>query len=112
MLNEEFEHGYLYSLWKGHLTVVEGEMHKRRMISYPGRIVSYSRIASFYVNGTRYDCNPNPGEIHNAVVWLPERDDKRAKGIMIEYQKQCINKLLKRIDNHKQKIELIEEGLV
>lgn len=112
--------GYLYSLWSGQLRVYEGSVHPGR-----GRRSDYGRATfileqRFLDDGTSivYDgrvdktmmCSINPGEVVNAVVWLIERDDTRARDILIEYEKSCIITLQEKIDAHRNKIRILENS--
>lgn len=117
---EGYWRGYLYSLWSGQLRIYEGSVIPGR-----GRRSDYGRAEfilerRFLDDGTfivyqnkvekTMSCSINPGEVMNAVVWLTERDDKRACDILIEYEKACIATLQEKIDGHKNKIRILENS--
>ena len=94
--------GYVYSLWTGRF-----QCRKATIKQYPddsrNRGLSYARFA----DGTCIEVNKSPLLVHNAIVWLEEKDDIIAAAILIEYQEQQISKLKEKIENHKNKIQIL-----
>jgi len=91
--------GVLYSLWSGELK------------SYTGKIEQVGKRPTdglFTNKIKRFGCSINPGEVSNAVVWLPIKDDEKAKNILIEYENNQILKLNEKIENHRHKIRLLQ----
>lgn len=91
----------LYSLWTGILTKTEGY------------IESGAAYRNFYVvlrNGShsRRTVSPLEGSIYNKCLWLKEANDEFAKKAFIEYEKNCIEDLQKRIEAHKKLINILE----
>lgn len=113
------EKAFLYSLWQGHmLRVYEGLV--KRITRNPdwnyGELHSVETLficdenAMVYSHQkSRYTCANEEGQVYNKMVWLSSRDDRRAKDIMIEYEKREIKKLEARIDSHRRIIEFLKE---
>jgi len=90
------EHVYLYSLLNGRFTVHEG------------RVYEYHKRGSFKSKTKSLGCAAEEGIVYNSMVWLKERDDARAKEILIAYAESAIVLLQERINNHLSKIELLK----
>lgn len=103
-------HGFVYSLWTGKLTVMEGTFRPQRGNGFG----PWRRTCYFESNAEHkiLECSSTPGEVYNAMVWFKERNDEKAKRVLIDYQIKQIVKLEEKIAKHKQKIKLIQEGLV
>ena len=99
--------GYVYSLWTGRF-----QCRKATIKQYPddsrNRGLSYARFA----DGTCIEVNISPLLVHNAIVWLEEKDDIIAASILIKYQEQQIAKLNEKILNHKNKIQILKGGII
>ena len=99
--------GYVYSLWTGRFSC-----KKATIKQYPddsrNRGLSYARFA----DGTCIEVNISPLLVHNAIVWLEERDDAIAAEILVKYQEQQIAKLQEKILNHKNKIQTLKGGII
>ena len=95
--------GYVYSLWTGRF-----QCRKATIKQYPddsrNRGLSYAR----FVDGTCIEVNISPLLVHNAIVWLEERDDIVAAGILVNYQEQQIAKLQEKISNYQHKIQILK----
>ena len=98
--------GYVYSLWTGRF-----QCRKATIKQYPddskNRGFSYARFA----DGTCIVVHKSPLLVHNAIVWLEERYDVLATVILVEYQEQQISKLKEKIENHKNKIQILSGGI-
>jgi hypothetical protein len=92
---------YLYSLWSGKLKVYEGPIYG----------TEYSDTGTFKTKEKRFKCSNQEGVVANSVVWLSEKDDKRAKKILIEYWESGKAVLQERIDNYDKKIEVIKKNM-
>ena len=99
--------GYVYSLWTGRF-----QCKKATIKQYPddsrNRGLSYARFA----DGTCIEVNISPLLVYNAIVWLEERDDITAAGILVDYQEQQIAKLQEKISNHQHKIQILKGGII
>lgn len=81
--------GYLYTCRNGDFKVREGRLMFREKYPYSAR---------FYVNDRRfYMCSPKSGEIANASVWFPERNDELARDMFMLYEENKIAKLQEEI---------------
>ena len=100
MLKSIKENCYLYSLWSGRLVVHPGHVHKGYLNDDVGRFQSKNKS---------FGCSIHPGVMYNSVVWLEERNDDRAKDILIEYEETQITALQEKIDNHLHKIKILKE---
>lgn len=90
---------YIYSMWSGKLRVYKGVIR-----SLPTRTVFIGKPG-----GKDLHCSETFGEVYNAVVWFPFRDDNLAKKTLILYELDAITKLKEKIDAHFNKISLIEQ---
>lgn len=95
------EHAYIYSMWSGILRVYEGSVR-----SLPTRTVFVGNKPG----GKDLHCSDTFGEVYNAVVWFPFRDDDLAKNTLIRYELDAIAKLKEKIDAHINKISLIKHS--
>ncbi len=95
-----FKEGFLYSVWSGELRVREGKV----VIGNPFR-ETYTFISKDAVSVT---CSNHPGEVYNAMVWLEERDDQKAKELLIDYYQNKIDDLKEVIQGHQNKINLLK----
>lgn len=96
--------GYMYSMWGGKLDSYEGYL---MMSARPGRARFY-KIANDTIAGSLM-CSNKPGVIVNSVVWLKERDDKKAAELLIQYERTQIEQCKMRIRHHEAKIKMLEE---
>jgi hypothetical protein len=97
--------GYVYSLWSGRLKIQEATINNYPKDSRNAKL-AYAR---FY-NGGYVEVNQTPGQMHNAIVWLEERNDEIAIAILIEYERQQISKLQDKIENHEYKIRILQNS--
>lgn len=105
-------HIFVYSIWSGELRVYEGDMHLIRP-SWRSQMLGENlepRVGIFKNAVKRFECSTNPGVVHNKIVWLPERDDDKARQILIAYEETQIAKLQEKIQNHQAKINTLKEG--
>lgn len=90
--------GYVYSMWSG------------RFLGKPATIIHMKEdrtIARF--NDEKYVVvNKKPGEMHNAIVWLEERNDAFAASLLVEHERKQIGLLHDKIDNHEHKIKILK----
>lgn len=88
---------YLYSLWSGQVKVYEGDVYERW------------RVDGIFVTKTKnFTCSTKPEVVSNAVVWLPEPNERLARQILIQYHEKEISKLKEKIDNHINKILILK----
>ena len=57
-------------------------------------------------------CAKDPEVVYNKILWLPDRDDDKARQILIEYEESQICKLQDKIQNHQAKINTLKEGAI
>ena len=96
------EKAYLYSLWTGRIRVFEGKVIKinngyRTKIRHIDDDTKMSR-----------DCGEGSGVVANKMLWLPEKDEGKAREIFIEYERMQIKRLEEQIHNHEDVIEILE----
>ena len=53
-----------------------------------------------------------PGVVYNAMVWLKERDDVLAAGLLVEHESYQIAQLKEKIKNHENKIDILYKGVI
>jgi hypothetical protein len=94
--------GYLYSLWSGRFKVYHGRVKPR----------SRDGICNFITDeGKLFQCNPEPGMFHNALVWLEDNNETLARELLVDHENRQIAKLQEQIDNHLYKIKVLKSGL-
>lgn len=104
--------GHLYSPWNGTLREFTGEVYHRDEKRFAREICTERTY--FLVRDKcgreikKLDCAPHEGEVHNKVLWLTERDPRKAAGILIEYEETQISKLRFQIENHERLIETLK----
>lgn len=98
---------YLYSTKTGELKIYEGFI-----CNYPYD----KRKAVFVTEQNMYIVATEPGVYYNSMLWLPEKDDKTAVDIIMEYEEQKIARLYADIKKHTSKVEsvvkFIDEGVL
>lgn len=93
---------YLYAIWRDNFVVKKGEVSIFLDFKRPK--------AQFDCDGVKnyIQVSPVSGEIHSAKLWLPERDDERAKQILRDYHKECIASLQKQLESHSYKLDILK----
>lgn len=92
------ENAYLYSLWSGQFKKYKGNVYRSR----------YNKNNIAFNNGHKnMQCCESPGIVCNAVVWLEEDDENKARSILINYELSQIEKLKDKIANHEYKILIL-----
>jgi hypothetical protein len=95
------EHCFIYSPWRDRVAMYEGFV----------RSIGRRDDSAYFVNRTkRLSCARAAGEVYNSMVWLTERDDDRARKLLITHEEVQIGLIQKRIDNHRAKINTLKEG--
>lgn len=89
---------FLYSMWNGRLVVYKGTV-VGSFQNGQARFLSFKRA---------HQCSLNEGEMFNAVVWFKERDDEKAKKLLIHYEITMIVNAEMKIFRHKGTIQMIE----
>lgn len=102
---DNFETGYLYTMYGGKLKVYEGHVEPGRWDT--GKFIAQRDIIRTY----RHTCNNKPGIVTNASVWLPEKNDTKAVDILVRYEMIQIEACEERIANHKLKIKMLQEAV-
>jgi len=92
------DNAYLYSMWSG------------RPVVYQGRVVGsfkngQARFSSFK---KAHQCSLHEGELFNTVVWFKERNDQKAKELLILYEERMIRNAEMKIFKHRGTIQMIE----
>ena len=93
---------YYYRFTNGQLKIKEGH------------ISGYCITGAKFQYGKKYHewnrCHPEAGEIMNGGLWLPERDDKKARDILIEHYESCVKSLEERIANYRTNIKILSDA--
>lgn len=87
---------YLYSRYRGRFDVYEGEL---RPSNY-GRGRYYQFLYKRNGKDATLQCSGEAGEVHHSVLWLPERDDIKARDLFIEHERLAILVLKDKIEHH------------
>ena len=94
---------YLYSKRSGRVEVRKGCV--RPNTRYKARFI-YDRCGK----DTYLQCPLEPGVVHAGVVWLTEKDDKKALDLFIEHEQLAIRELEEKIERHEWNIKLLRQG--
>ena len=93
---------YLYSRYTGKTEVHQGYL---RPFNRYGARFTYER----YGKDAYLQCPFESGVVRHGVVWLPERDDQKAKELFIQREKDAIAELQEKIKRREQNIKMLEE---
>lgn len=90
---------WVYSLWSGRFTTLQADIY-----------MSNDRTHCHFATGTtRHGICASESEVfYNGVIWLPMRNDQKARNLFVQYELDCINALREKIKNHEQKINLLD----
>jgi hypothetical protein len=99
--------GFLYSKWQGRFEVQEGYVMASNYSHWLGRFVIKQGHKE-----KNLQCALESGEVYNAVVWLPERDDEKARQLFIEREASIIEDLKRKIKRHEQAIQTLKEAVL
>lgn len=92
--------GYLYTEWEGTLTVKEGTVVRNQWCYGSNEaIFRYGPGERDWVR-----CHVEPKKFVGAKFWLPKRNDKLGKKMLIEYHEDIIDKKLREVASHEKKI--------
>ena len=116
------EKAYLYSLWKREkLLCFEGKIEECKNDKGYSYRLGHHEYSDPYGRFTAnkkpvrsrshnsYECSLEEGRVWNNMLWLSERDDKRAAMIFIEYQEELIKDLMRRVESYKKTIDMLKE---
>ena len=95
---------YLYSRYSGRIEVYQGYI---RPFNRYGARFTFKRGGK----DTYLQCPFEPGVVNHAVVWLPERDDQKAKELFIQHERDAIVELQEKIKRREWNIKLLEEDV-
>lgn len=95
---------YVYSLWSGSFLCKECEIDLNKPSMLDGTLTARYNNKRLCIGVAAA-----PGAVFNNIVWLEERDDIRAADILIIHQKEQMAKLEERINNHKNKIDMLSK---
>ena len=98
--------GFVYSLWSGRF-----QCKKATINNYPTDSRNAGLAYARFLDGGYVEINQSPSQIHNAIVWLEERNDALAADILIQYQEQQIAKIQDKIGNYRHKIQILKDGI-
>lgn len=102
----------LYSLWKKTMTKTVGMIEDDKP-KIPGacNLLAYRNFYTIMRNEAkdRRTVSPQEGYIYNKCLWLSKADDDIARKAFIEYEKNCIADLQKRISAHQELIDILEK---
>lgn len=93
---------YLYSRYSGRTEVYQGYI--RPFNRYGARFTYEKHGKDAYLQ-----CPFESGVVRHGVVWLPERDDQKAKELFIEHEIQAICDLEEKIERRKWNIKRLKE---
>lgn len=94
--------GWLYELWNGQFKVRKGVVRKTQWCSKREAIFRYG-----YPDDDWVRCSAEPGKMMQAKLWLPERDDIKARNLLIEYYEGNIEKLERQIEGYRHNIRIL-----
>lgn len=104
MVTVKRDNVYLYSRYRGRFDVYQGDVRPCNFHRGNGRFTHMRHRREVHLQ-----CSIDPGVIHNSVLWLPERDDKRAREIFIEHEENAIQELRDKIEYHEWNIKMLKE---
>lgn len=90
---------YLYSMWSGVLVVYQGSV-------YRGKDERQGQFKT--LSGKRFQCSSTEAVVLNSVVWLLERDDRKATKIIKKHLKNQISDHKEKIHRLKTKIKVLK----
>lgn len=93
---------YLYSRHNGQTKVYQGNLSPFNRRGY--RFTYERNGKDMYLQ-----CPFEPGVVHHSVVWLYERDDKKAKELFLEHEQNAIRDLQEKIKRREWNIKLLME---
>ena len=98
---------YLYSTKTGELKIYEGTIRNYRHNKYKAEFMTGTNL---FIVAKAF------GVYYNSMLWLPEKDDKAAVDIIMDYEEQKIASLYADIKKHTSKVESLvkfidEKGL-
>jgi hypothetical protein len=97
---------YLYSRRSGRIEVRQGNI--RPNTRYKARFIFDRCGRDAYLQ-----CTLEPGVVYSGVVWLTERDDKKALELFVEHEQIAIKELQDKIERHEWNIKrLMEEPII
>ena len=96
---------YLYSKRSGRIEVYQGCVRPTSVYSVTNARFIFSRCGK----DAYRQCTLEPCVVHNGVVWLPERDDKKAVDLFIEHERSAIQELKDKIERHEWNIKRLME---
>ena len=116
------EKAYLYSLWKSEkLMRFEGKIEEcindkgysyrlgRNEYSNPYGLFKEKEKPVRSRSHNSYECSLEEGVVWNNMLWLSQRDDKKAAEIFIKYQQELLEELMKRVKAYQRKIDMLKE---
>lgn len=89
---------YLYSIKTGKLVVYEGFITPS----------SYNLRVRFFGKRKKVMCYSEPGEVFESSLWLPERDDNKARKLLIEFEEELVARYRERVQDHLSKIHTLK----
>jgi hypothetical protein len=90
---------YVYTLWGGTFNCYDGDIVPSSSSPEYGSFMA--------TNHYRVTVSMTSGKVHNAIVWLPEKNDDEAKNLLAKYCNDEIAKYQQKIDCLKQKVNLL-----
>ena len=113
---------YLYSLWKSEkLMCFEGKIEEcvndkgysyrlgRNEYSNPYGLFTANEKPVRSRSHNSYECSLEEGVVWNNMLWLSQRDDKKAAEIFIKYQEELLEESMKRVKAYQRKIDMLKE---
>ena len=92
-----------YKLFNGRLSMKEGRIARDRSCHW-------REVKFIYGDGwcEWYKCNDEAGKMLNGGLWLPERDDEKARKLLLEYYEKTLADLQKKIASNEEKIRILK----
>lgn len=94
--------GWLYELWRGQFKVRKGVIRRTQPYGRREAIFRYGTLDSDWVR-----CSAEPGKMMQAKLWLPERDDIKARNLLIKYYEGKIEKVETQIEGYRDNIRIL-----
>ena len=96
---------FVYAILYDKLFIKEAEIKDRPS----NGIYKDLAFARFKDNGYTM-VNWSPGKVYNDVVWLPDRNDRLAVNLLLDYQDDQLTKLQEKFENRKNNIKMLKEA--
>ena len=100
------ENAFIYSVYGGSFRCYKGFIIATESF-FTGKSKKHARFRN---TKTGLWCSEKAGEIFNGVVWFPEKDDEKAKELLIKDLNKKVEILNKKIENLNDLIMILKDG--